>query len=125
MSPEVVQLLVGLVQAVPGIVHALTPDARAAIADQLEAARARLPAPGSTLTATEAVVARHVASRHPRVTHATADVLARLARPTAGALLTPEDRDALDAAIPAIRAIAEAGEVPAVLDWREPGHGED
>ena len=44
-----------------GLYAALTPDAKAAIGEQIAAARAALPAPGSTTSAVDAVIARHEA----------------------------------------------------------------
>lgn len=120
MSDPAVQIVAALVEAgVTGLMGLLSADGQAAVRDQLAAARARLPAAGSTVSAVDAVVARHVATRHPRVTHATADVLSRLAHQR-GLDLTGEDRAALDVALPALRALADAGELPAVLGTGTP-----
>lgn len=106
IDPAIIQLLAGLVQAIPAIAGALTPDVKALITEHLAAARAALPAPGATSTAVEAVIARHVAALHPQVTHATADVLARV---PAGSV-----SDGVE------RAIADARDLPPVLAWSEP-----
>lgn len=119
IDPAIVQLLAGLVQAIPAIASALTPDAKAAIGEHIAAARAALPAPGATSAAVEAVIARHVAALQPRVTHATADVLARIHG------VTPEERMALDDAIAAVRSVADARDLPPVIAWSEPGSRED
>lgn len=109
IDPAIVQLLAGLVQAIPAIASALTPDAKAQITEHLAAARAALPAPGATTSAVEAVIARHVSALHPQVTHATADVLGRIHG------VTLEERHALDAAIAAVRAVADARDLPPVI----------
>lgn len=118
MTPEIVSLLVGLVQAVPGIIAALTPDARVAVREQLEGARTRLPAPGSTLDATEAAIARHTVSAEH------VETLSKLSR--ARIAMTLDERQALLAVLPLLRAAA----VPPVLAvpvgaWTEPSNGED
>jgi hypothetical protein len=104
IDPSIVQLLAGLVQVVPSIAAALTSDAKAAITEQIAAARAALPAPGATSSAVDAVIARH------RATPADVGMVRRLA----GSMrLTDEERDALG------RVIGDVGErdtLPPVLD---------
>jgi hypothetical protein len=126
VTPDaIVKLLASLASVIAGIVAALA-NAQATIEEMLATARAAVPAP--TGPSVEATIARHVATIHPQITHATADVLGRLIGPREGALLTSEERDAIRAAIPALRAIAEAREVPPVLDvptgaWSEGPEG--
>ena len=85
MRPELVQLLVSLVGALPGLIDALTPEAQATVREQLGAARTLLPAAGSVTTAVKGAISRHT----------TAQRLARLARVDSGALLSGADRSAL------------------------------
>lgn len=89
------------------------------VEDIIARGRAALPAPGATSAAVEAVIARHVAALQPRVTHATADVLARIHG------VNREERQALDAAIAAVRSVADARDLPPVIAWSEPGSRED
>jgi hypothetical protein len=122
VSPDaVVRLLTSLASMVAGIVTALQ-GMQESIGAMLATARAAVPPP--THDAVEATIARHIADRHPRVTHATADVLSRIYG------VTDEERSAIAEAVPALRAIAEAREIPPVLNvpvgaWSEPSGGKD
>lgn len=105
-----VQIAVGVLRAI----FEVAPEAYEAmrgekVGDVIARGRAALPAPGSTSAAVETVIARHVAALHPQVTHATADVLGRIHG------VTLEERHALDAAIAAVRAVADARDLPPVI----------
>lgn len=104
IDPSIVSLLAALVQIVPSIANALTPDARAAITEQIAAARAALPAPGSTSSAVDAAIARH------RPTPADVGLARRLAT---SMRLTDEERLALGRVL---GEIGTRGALPPVLD---------
>ena len=139
MSVEaIVQLVLAALRALPGVVEALTPDQRAEVASILEAARSRLPAAGSVTSATDAVIARHVAAATRPSEHLTqADVgtLRSLAASTSAALLSSHERARLLAVAAHLEpriadTLPPPMPIPAVLDaprgaWDEPGHEED
>lgn len=125
MRPELVQLLAALVSVMPGLLAALTPEARASVKEQLAHARTLLPPAGSVTSAVEAVIAKHAAA-HPRVSAHHADVIARLVRPTSAVLLSREERAALTEVEALLRDItAEPSPLAPPVLFAEPDHGED
>lgn len=139
MSTEaIVSLVLSALRALPGIVEALTPDQAAEVAAILEAARSRLPVAGSTKAATDAVIARHVATAtapSERLTQADVGTLRSLAANTSAALLSAHERQRLLVVAAHLEpriadTLPPPMPIPAVLDaprgaWDEPGHEED
>jgi hypothetical protein len=131
----IVRLIVLAIQAVPPIASAvlgvLRPDVAQSVREQLSAARATMAAAPSPTPDVEAMVARaKAASRPSRISAHHADVLRRLLRPTSGALLSHEERDALATIEEHVRLVTADTEVPPVLEvppapWSEPGGTED
>lgn len=139
MSVEaIIQLVLAALRALPGIVEALTPDQRAEVASILEAARSRLPAAGSITSATDAVIARHVAAAtrpSERLTQADVGTLRSLAASTSAALLSAHERQRLLVVAAHLEpriadTLPPPMPIPAVLDapvgaWTEPSNRED
>lgn len=133
----IIRLAVLAIQAFPPIASAVLsvvrPDVAQTIREQLAGARATMAAaPSATprvLTMVEEAKARTLAAQHPRISAHHADVLKRLLRPTAGALLSLEERQALTDLEQHARALADTDRPPVLAApvgaWTEPSGSED